>query len=248
MITSKSKRIRKFVAGALAFFVLVSCSTTVIEALNSIDDEPRAATAAEKVVTVEDIAPELFKRLPKYETPSETYERINKEIAVAKEKKELLEKEQARIAYEEEQLRLAIEASGTEMEPHPNQSTFKSYMDYSTVTDRSSAQYAFLQNTYVGDYGIMMYNGCYVGALGTGYASSIGDKFTLGFEDGQEICLYVGDFKANAHTDSSGRIAVQKNDLLEFIVDTDYMSRDAMSAGSFNVIFEGRVNKIIKHN
>lgn len=122
--------------------------------------------------------------------------------------------------------------------PYPH-SDFKTYMYASSVTDTTSAQYQLISKAYVGDYGIMMIDGCYLVAMGTAYANYIGQKYQVTFETGQVIDVMIGDVKQDIHTDQYNSAGAANGDLLEFIVAQPPEQVTIM--GNYNVIFPGRV-------
>lgn len=122
--------------------------------------------------------------------------------------------------------------------PYPH-SDFKTYMYASAVTDTTSAQYQLISQAYVGDYGIMMVDGCYLVAMGTAYANYIGQKYQVTFETGQVIDVMIGDVKQDIHTDQYNSAGINNGDLLEFIVAQPPQEVEIM--GNYNIIFPGKV-------
>lgn len=122
--------------------------------------------------------------------------------------------------------------------PYPH-SDFKTYMYGSAVTNTASAQYQLISRAYVGDYGIMMVDGCYLVAMGTAYANYIGQRYQVTFETGQVINVMIGDVKQDIHTDQYNSAGAANGDLLEFIVAQPPEQVTIM--GNYNVIFPGRV-------
>lgn len=126
--------------------------------------------------------------------------------------------------------------------PYPH-SDFKTYMYASAITNTASAQYQLLTKAYVGDYGIMTVDGCYLVAMGTAYAHYIGQKYQVTFETGQVINVMIGDVKQDIHTDQYNSAGINNGDLLEFIVSQPPQQVAIM--GNYNVIFPGRVAYLI---
>ena len=122
--------------------------------------------------------------------------------------------------------------------PYPH-SDFKSYMYAATVTDTTSAQYQLISRAYIGDYGIMTVDGCYLVAMGTAYADYIGQKYQITFETGEVINAMVGDIKQDIHTDQYNSAGTDNSDLLEFIVAQP--PQEVAIIGNYNVIFQGKV-------
>lgn len=122
--------------------------------------------------------------------------------------------------------------------PYPH-SDFKTYMYSSAVTNTASAQYQLISRAYVGDYGIMMVDGCYLVAMGTAYAHYIGEKYQVTFESGQVINVMIGDVKQDIHTDQYNSAGAAHGDLLEFIVAQP--PEQVALMGNYNVVFPGKV-------
>lgn len=130
--------------------------------------------------------------------------------------------------------------------------SFKSYMDYRTITNKSSAQYKLQQECVTDNHGLRRYGDDYVVALGTFYADGIGDRYKITLAN--ETCFYavVGDFKADAHTDSLHQYTPTEDVgkcVIEFIVDTDNLDKTAKRMGDISYAgskFKGNILKIEK--
>lgn len=117
--------------------------------------------------------------------------------------------------------------------------SFKSYMDFRKITNTGSDQYKFQQDCWTDANGLRRKGSYYVVALGTGYASEVGDKFRVTLEDGSTIRVIVGDFKADSDTDSTNRYTEMSNgnkNILEFIVDVSALPRTAKRMGDISYI------------
>lgn len=116
-------------------------------------------------------------------------------------------------------------------------STFKSWMDYRKITDTTSDQYMYQSKALTNDYGIRVYQGHLMVAMSASYGS-VGDTFTITFEDGNFILAIIGDIKAGTdctHHDGS---------MLEFIVDSDAIPEAVKLSGNFNKLYEGAITSI----
>lgn len=122
----------------------------------------------------------------------------------------------------------------TEMEPCSTTSTFKSYMDYRTITNTSTEQWRLQQTAITGEDGMRYYEGRRMVAMAD---QTVGTFLEIEFE-GQTIEVVVGDIKANTncqHPDGS---------ILEFIVDTNKMDDHIRRMGDYNHIFNGPIKMI----
>lgn len=116
---------------------------------------------------------------------------------------------------------------------------FKSYMDYSAITNEGSTQFKLQQSATTGDYGIRYFDGLPMIAVAKRFGLS-GEILKIKFSSGQEGYFMIGDTKAGtnfAHPDGS---------VVEFIVDTNYIPNDVSVMGSFNSIYGGTVEEISK--
>lgn len=127
-------------------------------------------------------------------------------------------------------------------------SDFKSYMDYRCITNTSSDQYKLQQKCYTDDNGLRVYDRYYAVALGTYYSSTIGDKFHITLDTGEEFDVIVGDVKADCDTDKTNRYVPVNGNIIEFIVDTKKLPKDVRFMGTISALddFEGSVTSIEK--
>lgn len=122
----------------------------------------------------------------------------------------------------------------------PNGNTsFFAYMDYKTITDANSYQYKYQVNyCYTDDMGLRRNQyGDYVIALGSYYGTEIGTRYNITLDNGTTFTAVLGDCKADIHTDamnqyrSAGYNGEYQN-VIEFIVDNNYLSNEVKSAGN----------------
>lgn len=137
--------------------------------------------------------------------------------------------------------------------------SFKTYMDWRTITDRTSAQYKCIQKwAWRDENGFMRANGekdlgieedYYLVALGSYYGSEIGTKYRITTDTGQVFYGMLADQKADIHTNSTNQYAAN-NDVVEFLVDTRYLHKGVKVMGSANVHepLNGQVAKIERIN
>lgn len=119
-----------------------------------------------------------------------------------------------------------------------NVGSFKSFMDYRTITSTNSVQYKLQENAYTGDYGIRMIDGRYMVAVASTFGEA-GDEIEIVLEDGTVLNCVIGDIKA--YTDLLGG----DSSLVEFIVDRDYTPEEVELMGTYGVIFPGNVIEVI---
>lgn len=137
----------------------------------------------------------------------------------------------------------------------PNCDTsFKTYMDYRTITDITSAQYMLQMEAYTDDMGLRKYEDHYIVAMGTYYSDNVGDTFKITLDNDTSFNVIIGDIKADCHTDSKNMYSpvydedgnfVSAN-VIEFIVDTKKLDRSVKKLGTIEVYddFKGNIVKI----
>lgn len=104
--------------------------------------------------------------------------------------------------------------------PTATDGSTKTYMDYKTVTDTSTFQYALLNNKKAETKdGFRMYDGYYCIALGSYYGRAIGTKYYITLSNGRTLRCILGDQKQDRHTDEKNMYALKNKDIVEFVVD-----------------------------
>lgn len=132
--------------------------------------------------------------------------------------------------------------------------SFKTYMDYRAITDKSSAQYMLQREAYTDDMGLRKYEDHYIVAMGTYYSDNVGDTFKITLDNDTSFNVIIGDIKADCHTDSKNMYSpvydqngnfVSAN-VIEFIVDTKKLNRSVKRLGTIEAYddFKGNIVKI----
>ena len=131
--------------------------------------------------------------------------------------------------------------------------SFKTYMDYRKITDKSSAQYMLQMEAYTDDIGLRKYEDHYIVAMGTYYSNNVGDTFKITLDNEKSFNVIIGDIKADCHTDSHMYSPVYDNkgnlisaNVIEFIVDTKKLDRSVKRMGTVGAYddFKGNIVKI----
>lgn len=125
------------------------------------------------------------------------------------------------------------ESASTSLDiPELESSSFKSYMDFRTITCTASDQYRMQQEAYTDEHGLRKIGDYYCIALGTYYTPRCGATFHIVTDTGNEFDAIVADIKADVHTDVTNRyvpMADGAGNIVEFIVDIskldDYVKR-----------------------
>ena len=132
--------------------------------------------------------------------------------------------------------------------------SFKTYMDYRKITDKSSAQYMLQMEAYTDDMGLRKYGDHYIVAMGAYYSDNVGDTFKITLDNDTSFNVIIGDIKADCHTDSQNMYSpvYDNNDnlisanVIEFIVDTQKLDRSVTKLGTVSAYddFKGNIIKI----
>lgn len=132
--------------------------------------------------------------------------------------------------------------------------SFKAYMDYRAITDKSSAQYMLQREAYTDDMGLRKYEDHYIVAMGTYYSDNVGDTFKITLDNDTSFNVIIGDIKADCHTDSKNMYSPVYNEngnfisanVIEFIVDTKKLDKSVKRMGTVSAydIFKGNIVKI----
>lgn len=126
--------------------------------------------------------------------------------------------------------------------------SFKTYMDYRTITNTRSAQYKLQNKCYTDKHGMRKHDCDYCIAVGSYYADKIGDRLQITLSDGTQFTAVVSDFKADSDTDKANRYTKMQNgskNVIEFVVNTDELPALTKEMGdiSYNG-FKGNIEKI----
>lgn len=126
------------------------------------------------------------------------------------------------------------------IEPCNVTNTFKSYMDYRSITYTNSRQYEMQQIAHTGKNGIRMYGEYMMVAL-AGF--EVGTALEITFTGGEIIEAVVADVKDAGH---DGCKSLRDGSVVEFIVDTIEMPNIVKRLGNFNIIYSGKIEQLRK--
>lgn len=121
--------------------------------------------------------------------------------------------------------------------------SFKSYMDYTCITNTESEQYKLQQNAWTDTNGLRRYGSLsdYMVAVGLPYGK-VGDRILITLDTDEKIYAIIGDSKGDRYYHSCGKGAC----VVEFIVDTPNLDETAKQMGDISCIegMEGQVVSI----
>lgn len=121
--------------------------------------------------------------------------------------------------------------------------SFKSYMGYTCITNEDSTQYKLQQNAWTDTNGLRRYGslGDYMIAVGTPYGMP-GDRVLVTLDTEETLVCIIGDSKGDVWYHDCARGAC----VVEFIVDTPQLDPTAKEMGDISYIdgMEGQVVSI----
>lgn len=178
---------------------------------------------------------------------SKDIENLNNELEKANVRIEIIESMPPEIIKEEEDTsRGLIKRTPMSLPPtYQTNGSFKAYMDFRAITNTSSKQYELQRIAYTNENGFRMIESDYMVAVGSFYTENIGDRFYIKLENGKEFTVIIGDIKQDRHTDDTGRFVESNGNILEFIIDTTIMNKQAIRMGDISYAgFEGGIVNI----
>lgn len=122
----------------------------------------------------------------------------------------------------------------------------KCWMDYRTITSRSSMQWAIQQEAYTDSLGFRRYGDYYLVAMGSYYADyHCGRVFRIFLDNGASFDAMIGDMKSDAHTDPGRQH--RNGNVVEFIVDDTVIPNASRRSGDMSDAsdnFQGNISAI----
>lgn len=145
---------------------------------------------------------------------------------------EIIDVQENKELYTYNTLELPTEATGE----------FKTYMDYRKITDKTSKQWNLQQLATTNEKGFRVFNGRYLVAVGTYYATEVGKELRITLDNGFVFYAMVGDIKMDIHTDANNQYVPANGNIVEFIVDTDKLDPLTKKLGDVsNSGLEGKI-------
>lgn len=129
--------------------------------------------------------------------------------------------------------------------------SFKSWMDYTAITNKQSPQWKLQEQAYTDENGLRKVDEYYCVAVGTGLSKGIGTKLIVTLDTGIEIPVIVADHKANRHTDATNTYMAMNNgriNVVEFVVEYSRLAEKTKLMGDVSYVpggqFKGQVVEI----
>lgn len=142
--------------------------------------------------------------------------------------------------HEMNDIEIELNEEGKEL----NFGTFKSYMDYRAITNKTSLQYKLQERAHTDYQGLRRLDSYYMIANGS-YYGEIGAIYRITLSDGIAFEAVKSDAKSDIHTDDENKISLSDGSVIEFIVDMEQLEIDAIHSGDISSIgFSGHIVSI----
>lgn len=124
----------------------------------------------------------------------------------------------------------------------------KTYMDYRTITDKTSDQYNFIKENMEVRKGYLMDSQGYIGVALGSWFGEIGQRLVFTLEDGKEIYVVKVDEKDDRHTVNGCQHSVDGS-VIEFVIDKEHFAlgdNGYINNGNFNNVewFNGEIKSL----
>lgn len=132
----------------------------------------------------------------------------------------------------------------------PENSGFKAYMSYHKITDKNSKQWELQQRAETNEDGIRVVDGRYCVSVGSYFGAPVGTPIDVHLDTGIVLQCITGDGKADKDTDEMNVMIESNGNVVEFIVDTDVLSKDIKRQGTLSADprFEGKVTSVVVYS
>jgi hypothetical protein len=125
-------------------------------------------------------------------------------------------------------------------------SNFKSWTDYRAL-GRKSPNYKLCSAANVDENGLLVYDGHYLVAMGSGWGVELGDIFLIVTDEGNIFSVMICDEKADRDTDSTNTVTRTNGCMVEFYVRKDLLNHSARHHGTVGKLsqFSGKIIAVI---
>lgn len=157
--------------------------------------------------------------------------------------------EQANELYEPEIVSLSISKENYIELEVPCENSFKSYMSYKAITDKTSRQYKLQQSATTDEYGLRKIDDRYCIAVGT-YYGDVGEEIDVVMKNGAILECIISDIKDDRDTNNKNQKHKVDGSVVEFVVDTKKLDRLVKKMGDIsyiNEMFSGEIAHIRKY-
>ena len=171
----------------------------------------------------------------------EKNKKLSKELQAAKKQSN---KQKKKISELNKELKTLSNATNIATQTVPT--TFKSYMDYRTITDCASYAYKLQQEATTDENGLRKIGEYYCVAMGT-YFGKVGDTLYIETDEGACWKVILADIKSDEHTDCTHTYTIANGCMMEFIVDVYSMPSNIRASGTVKGLgFQGKITTV-KH-
>lgn len=125
-------------------------------------------------------------------------------------------------------------------------SNFKSWTDYRAL-GRKTPNYKLCSAANVDENGLLVYDGHYLVAMGSGWGVELGDTFLIITDEGNVFSVMICDEKADRDTDSTNTVTRTNGCMVEFYVRKDLLNHSVRHHGTVGKLpqFSGKIIAVI---
>lgn len=167
-------------------------------------------------------------------------------VEVTKEQRERIDTQLSLYISDEESRAEQLLQGITGREEVGPRSYFKSWADYRAL-GRSTNNYKLCAAAQVDDNGLLVYDGYYLVAMGSGWGTELGATFIIITDELNVIPVMICDEKSDRHTNSTHKYHRTDGSVVEFYVDSRQLCWAGRHHGSIGKVpgFEGNIIAII---
>lgn len=127
-----------------------------------------------------------------------------------------------------------------------NRSNFKTWTDYRAL-GKKTPNYKLCSAAQVDDNGLLVYNGYYLVAMGTGWGIELGSTFIIITDTLNIFPVMICDEKSDKHTNDSHKYHIKDGSVVEFYVDKQKLCREGRYHGNIGRLpnFSGNIIAVI---
>lgn len=125
-------------------------------------------------------------------------------------------------------------------------SNFKSWTDYRAL-GKKTPNYKLCSAANVDENGLLVYNGHYLVAMGSGWGVELGNIFLIVTDEGNVFSVMICDEKADKDTDSTNTVTRSNGCMVEFYIRRDLLNHSVKRHGTVGKLpqFSGKIIAVI---
>lgn len=205
-------------------------------------EEPKIEETVTEEVAVEEAVVEEVEEYAVEETATTTEEAVVEETVTT-------------VVEEVEATEESIEEEVLTSVPVLSNSSKKTYMSYTAITDETSQQWQYIHESgeiTINEDGFLVTEDGYIGVALGSYFGEIGTKYQFVLDTGVTLKVVKVEEKSDEHTDENGFYQIYDGSVIEFVIDIDKIENseyaECIVTGNFNSHedFNGNIVEIYK--